>query len=294
LFEEDELSTVLEGVTLTLYELTDNENKAEIVESWITDGKSKTLYLGYQKIYILSETEGLDGYEKATSIKFTILRSDDNDVVEIISNDGSTSALEDNKVVLLTTIKLPTFESGSKGPSKAPQTVTKPETENEASEGEKNGSEVGDNTNEGENSELGKDTVVEKDTDKNKETVTDSDTAKGSDVQAGAGTNSNADADTDTNTSTGTDTDNDADTSVNTDTYEQDSNSNLTNKAIVNVSFEDVSEDETLDANQQSIKGINRLAKTGGFIGTVLSYVLGIILIVTGAFIVFRKKKINE
>ena len=295
LFEEDELSTVLEDVTLTLYELTDNENKAEIVESWITDGKSKTLYLGYQKIYILSETEGLDGYEKASSIKFTILRSDDNDVVEIISNDGSTSALEDNKVVLLTTIKLPTFESGSKGPSKAPQTVTKPETENEPSEGEKNGSEVGNNTNEGENSESGKDTGVDQDTDKNKETVTDSDTAKDSDVQAGAGTNSNADADTDTNTSTDTDTDNDADTSAaTTDTYEQADNSAIINATVENVSLEDVSEDEALDANQQSIKGINRLAKTGGFIGTVLSYVLGILLIVTGAFIVFRKKKINE
>jgi len=293
LFEEDELSTVLEGVTLTLYELTDDENKAEIVESWITDGKSKTLYLGYQKIYILSETEGLDGYEKASSIKFTILRSDDNDVVEIISNDGSTSALEDNKVVLLTTIKLPSFGNGSKGPSKAPQTVTKPETENEPSEGEKTGSEVGNNTNEGENPESGKDTGVDQDTDKNKETVTDSDTAKGSDVQAGAGTNSNADADTDTNTST--DTDNDADTSANTtDTYEQADNSAIINATVENVSLEDVSEDETIDANQQSIKGINRLAKTGGFIGTVLSYVLGIILIVTGAFIVFRKKKINE
>ena len=73
-----------------------------------------------------------------------------------------------------------------------------------------------------------------------------------------------------------------------------DFNSAIINATVENVSLEDVSEDETLDANQQSIKGINRLAKTGGFIGTVLSYVLGIILIVTGAFIVFRKKKINE
>ena len=282
LFEEDELSTVLEGITLTLYELTDNENKAEIVESWITDGKSKTLYLGYQKIYILSETEGLDGYEKASSIKFTILRSDDNDVVEIISNDGSTSALEDNKVVLLTTIKLPSFGNGSKGPSKAPQHITKPETD-ENKETETTPTEDNSNKNEGVNEESGKNTVVDKDTDKNKDSSTNSDTATESDSQSGLETDSDSDSDVDADTSANT-----------TDTYEQADNSAIINATVENVSLEYVSEDETLDANQQSIKGINRLAKTGGFLGTVLSYVLGIILIVTGAFIVFRKKKINE
>ena len=304
--EVDDLGNPLENVEITLYRLENNENSADVVTSWISDGTSNILLLNYQKVYVLKEVlKDFDGNETAISVKLTVIPIVNGDVVQnvlmSISEDGSTTELEE----LTISVKLPEIPKETENiPSAEPEpeniqeeikptSDTEPKSENNQ---EENAVVIPVAKNEDS-------TQPKTDIDNNQETVSEKEEVD--DAAAGNSSeennkditeNNTSDEVTDSQSSTNPDEWNDDSDEYRTEETDSDndtdtgSSSNSVLENILNALSGELSADEM---DLPDVQGAY-LAKTGGFIGTVFAYIFGFILIIFGCLVLFRKKKVNE